>query len=122
MRIDHTRSLRCWSEHRLAAACSSSTTRHQRVVGTGDHRFGTVRQHACAAGGDVTLEEIEVIFDGTTCTAVVHVPAGATAPSRYPSCSHSTAPARWRRTALRSTASPRCDQHGFVSAHPGPLR
>jgi polyhydroxybutyrate depolymerase len=67
-----------------AAACSSSDDEGSNSSTSTPTNSTLSAGAACATGGDVTLTEIEVIVDGTTRTAVVHVPSEATGTEPLP--------------------------------------
>ena len=96
----------------LAAACSSSN-------GEGTSASSAPSASAaCAAGGDVTLEAIEVTVDGTIRRAVVHVPSGATGTEPLPVVLsfHGAGEIAGNRQFDDFTVLG--DQHGFVSVYP----
>jgi polyhydroxybutyrate depolymerase len=103
-----------------AAACSSSDDEGSNTSSTSTPTNSTLSTGAaCATGGDVTLTEIEVIVDGTTRTAVVHVPSGATGTEPLPvvlSFHGGGGLAENQPEVDGFTALGR--QHGFVSVYP----
>ncbi len=97
----------------LAGGCSSSDEE-----GTGASSAPSTSA-ACAAGGDVTLQEIEVTVDGTIRRAVVHVPSGATGTEPLPVVLsfHGAGEIGENRPEV-DDFTVLGDQHGFVSVYP----
>jgi polyhydroxybutyrate depolymerase len=103
-----------------AAACSSSSdegTNTSSVSPPADSSPSA--SAACATGGDLTLTEIEVNVDGTTRTAVVHVPLGATGTDPLPVVLsfHGGGELAENRPEVDGFMT-LGDQNGFVSVYP----
>jgi polyhydroxybutyrate depolymerase len=103
-----------------AAACSSSGDEGSNTSSTSTPTNSTLSAGAvCVTGGDVTLTEIEVIVDGTTRIAVVHVPSGATGTEPLPVVlSFHGAGELAENRPLVDGFMALGDQNGFVSVYP----
>lgn len=104
-----------------AAGCSSGGEPAGQASSTtaSDATIAALASPACADGGDVTVDRLDVTVDGTPRTAVVHVPAGASTTEPLPvvlSFHGAAEMAEHRSVVDEFTALG--DEHGFVSVYP----
>jgi len=102
-----------------AAACSSSDEGTNTSSSPPPGGSTSSASAACAAGGDVTLTGIDVTVDGTTRTAVVHMPSGTTGTDPLPVVLsfHGGGEMAENRPEVDGFKT-LGDQHGFVSVYP----
>ncbi|HSB85027.1 MAG TPA: PHB depolymerase family esterase [Ilumatobacteraceae bacterium] len=98
------------------SASSAPATTASAPVTTSTARSASA---ACSAGGDVTLDEIQLSVDGTLRTAMVHIPSGATGAEPLPVVLsfHGAGETAENRPVVDGFTA-LGDQHGFVSVYP----